>query len=110
MFSMSRNLMKLFLILCHASGSQKSKMAAHKQGILISQLENNVAVQLQPLYQCFIKLKNSDELLLILCNASGRQQNKITVKKPEILIYQFVYNLATEFQRLYPYFQGSGIQ
>ena len=30
MFSGSRNSMKLFLILCYASGSQKSKMAAHK--------------------------------------------------------------------------------
>ena len=30
MLSGSRNSMKLFLILCYASGSQKSKMAAHK--------------------------------------------------------------------------------
>ena len=34
MFSRSRNLMKLFSLLCDASGSQKSKMAAHKQKYL----------------------------------------------------------------------------
>ena len=53
MFSGSRNSMKLFLILCYASGSHKSKMAAHKPEILISQPVHNVAAKFQRLYSCF---------------------------------------------------------
>ena len=52
-------------------------MAAHKQGIFISQLVYNVDVQFQLLYQCFIRLRNFAELFLILYNASGRQQSKM---------------------------------
>ena len=94
MFSRSRNSIKLLLILYYASGSKKSKMAAHKPGTFISQLVYNVDVQFQPLYHCFIKLRNSAELFLILYNASGRQQSKMAANKPEILISQPVYNLA----------------
>ena len=36
---------KIAAILCDASGSQKSKMAAHKNGILISQLVYNRAAK-----------------------------------------------------------------
>ena len=35
MFSRSRNLTKLFFIICYASGGQKSKMATHQQEILM---------------------------------------------------------------------------
>ena len=100
MFLRSRNSIKLFLILCYASESQKFKMAAHKQGIVIPQLVYSVDVQFQLLYQCFIRLRNSAELFLILYNASGRQQSKMAANKPEILISQPGYNLATQFQRL----------
>ena len=46
-FSRSRNLMKLFSILCSASGSQKYKMAVLKEEILISQHVYNIAVKFQ---------------------------------------------------------------
>ena len=46
MFSRSRNSIKLFSILCDASGSQISKMAAYKKKeILISQPVYNIAVK-----------------------------------------------------------------
>ena len=53
MFSRSRNSIKLLLILYYASGSQKSKMAAHKPEILISQPVYNITAQFQRLYPCF---------------------------------------------------------
>ena len=45
--------MKTFPILCDASGSQKSKMAARKPEILISQLVYNIAEKFQRRHQCF---------------------------------------------------------
>ena len=45
--------MKLFSLLCDASGSQKSKMAGSQTEILISQLVHNVATKFQRLYPCF---------------------------------------------------------
>ena len=105
MFSRSKNSMKLFLMLCYASGSQKSKMVAHKSGILISQLVYSLVVSIPIAVLMYLRLKNSAELFLILCNASGRQQSKMAANKLEILISQPVYNLATQFQRLYPYLE-----
>ena len=54
--------------------------------------------------------KFPSERFLILCNASGYQQSKKADHKPEILISQSVYNIAAQFQRLYPCFQGPEIQ
>ena len=45
-----------------------------------------------------------------LCNASRYQQSKMADHKPEILISRSVYNIAAQFQRLYPCFQGLEIQ
>ena len=45
MFSRLRNSMKIFSILCDTSGSQKSKMAAHKPEILISQPVYNITAK-----------------------------------------------------------------
>ena len=45
MFSKSINSKNLFSILFNASGSHKSKMAAHKQGELIYELVYNVAAK-----------------------------------------------------------------
>ena len=46
-YSWLRSTMHLCFILCYASGDQKSKMAAHKQEILISLPVYIVAAQLQ---------------------------------------------------------------
>ena len=43
----------LFFILCGASESQKSKMAAHKPEILISQHVYNIAEKFQRQHPCF---------------------------------------------------------
>ena len=51
-FSWSRNFMKLFTILCGSSGSQKSKMVAHKPEILISQLVYNITAEFQRQLPC----------------------------------------------------------
>ena len=53
MYSRPRSAMQLCFISCNASGEHKSKMAAHKQEILISELVYNVAAQLQRLYPWF---------------------------------------------------------
>ena len=45
--------MQLCFILRYASGNHKSKMAAHKQEILIYQPVHIVAAQLQQLFPCF---------------------------------------------------------
>ena len=66
------NSMRLFPILCKASRSQKSKMAAHKHGKLICQFEYNVAGQFQRLQTFIFGLKNFATRFLILCNASER--------------------------------------
>ena len=66
------NSIKLFPILCKASRSQKSKMAAHKHGKLLCQLVYNVAEQFQRLQTCIFGLKNSAKQFPILCNASER--------------------------------------
>ena len=52
-FSWSRNSMKLFTILCGASGSQKSKMAVFKEEILISQHVYNIAAKFQRQHSYF---------------------------------------------------------
>ena len=53
MYSRPRSAVQLCFILCNASEDQKSKMAAHKQEILISEPAYNVAAQLQRLYPLF---------------------------------------------------------
>ena len=50
------------------------------------------------------------KLFTILCGASGSQKFKVTAHKPEILIFQSVYNIAAQFHRLYPCFQGPAHQ
>ena len=67
-------------ILCKASRSQKSKMAAHKHGKLICQLVYNVAGQFQMLRTCIFGLKNSAERFPILCNASERTYISACIK------------------------------
>ena len=76
MFSWSRNSMKLFLILCYASGSHKSKMAAHKPEILISQPVHNVAAKFQRLYSCFqVQEFNGAFLFIVLCKRKSKIQD-----------------------------------
>ena len=53
MFSWLRNSMKIFSIQCDASGSQKSKMAAHKPEILISHPVCNITAKFQKQLPCF---------------------------------------------------------
>ena len=70
--------MKLLSILCGASGSQKSKMAAHKDEALISQLVYNIAAQFQRRQSetpMFLRFKNSMKLFPILFDASGNLKN-----------------------------------
>ena len=52
-FFRSRNSMKQLSILCGASGSQKSKMAAQKDEVLISQQVYNIAAKFQQRHPCF---------------------------------------------------------
>ena len=112
MFSKSRNSMELFSLLCDASGSHKSKMAAHKPEVLISQPVHNVSAKFQRRYSIFMfsKSRNSMKLFWILCYAIRSQKSKMAAHKPEILISQPVHNVAAKFQRLYSYFQNLGIQ
>ena len=106
MLSTSINSKKLFPILCDASGSRKSKMAALKKEILIAQHVYNIVAKFPRLKLCILRLRNSAEQFPILCNASLYQQFKTADPKPEILISQSVYNIiAVQFQRLYPCFQ-----
>ena len=58
----------------------------------------------------YLRLRNFAERFSILCNANGYQQFKMADHKPEILISQSVCNIAAQFQRLYPCFQGPEIQ
>ena len=53
MFSSLRIWMKLFSILCNASGYQKSKMVAYKPEVLISQAVYIIAERFQRQYPCF---------------------------------------------------------
>ena len=110
MFSRSMNSNKLFPILCHASGSWKSKMAALKEEILIDQHAYNIVAKFPRLETCILRLINSAERFPILFNASLYQQSKMADPKPKILISQSVYNIAVQFQRLYPCFRGQEIQ
>ena len=52
-FSMFEESMKLLSILCGVSGGQRSKMAAHKDGELITLHEYNIAAQFQQQHLCF---------------------------------------------------------
>ena len=54
MYSRPKSAVQLCFIVCTASGNQKSKMAAHKQEILISEPAYNVAAQLHRLYPWFL--------------------------------------------------------
>ena len=78
--------MKLFPILCDASGGQKSKMAAHKQAILISQPAYKITAQFQ-----YCKVGKFNEAFSILCDASKSRKLNMVVHKPGIVISQSVY-------------------
>ena len=52
-FFRSGNSLKQLSILCGASGSQKSKMAAQKDEVLISQQVYNIAAKFQRRHPCF---------------------------------------------------------
>ena len=72
-FFRSRNSMKLFYILCGASGSHKSKMAVLKEEILISQHLYNIAAKFQRLYPCFQSLEiQKNYSLSCVMQAEGR--------------------------------------
>ena len=62
--------MKLFFILYNTSEDQKSKMAAHKQEIFISEPIFNVAAQLTVI-SIFFKSRMPLKQFSILCDASG---------------------------------------
>ena len=73
-FFRSENLMKQLSILYGASGSQKSKMAAQKDEVLISQHVHNISAKFQRRQSktpMFLRLRNSKKLFPILCDASG---------------------------------------
>ena len=57
--------MKLFSLLCDASGSHKSKIAAYKPEIIISQLVHNVAAKFQGYIHVF-KVQEFNEAILFI--------------------------------------------
>ena len=73
-FSWPRNSMKLFSILCGASGSQKSKMAVLKEDFLISQHVYNIAANFQLQNSCFQGWGIQWRYSPILCDASGSDE------------------------------------
>ena len=93
------NSMKLFPILCKASRSRKSKMAAHKHRKLICQLVYNVAGQFQ---------KATDMYFPGWKIPLGGFPYCVTQAKE--LISRPVYNIPVQFRQLYPCFQGLEMQ
>ena len=85
MFSRSRNSMKLFFILDDASGSQKFKMAAHKQEYLYLSLYTTQLYDFKGYIYVFKvqEFNNSMKLFFILCDASGSQKSKMAAYKKE---------------------------
>ena len=110
MFSRSINSRKIFPILYDASESRKSKMVGLKKEILIAQHVYNIVAKFLRLWTCILMLRNSAEWFPILFNASEYQQSKMADHKLEILISQSIYNIADQFQGLYPCFQSPEIQ
>ena len=74
--------MKIFLILCDATGSQKSKMADHKPEILISKSVCNITAQFQQLYPCFQgpEIQRNYSLLCVM-QAKGRNSRWRPINK-----------------------------
>ena len=106
----STNSAQLFSLLCYASKSRKFKMAAHKHGILISQLVYRVAAQFQWPYPCFFRFKNSAELFFILCDASKSQWSKMAAPKlKNIYISACILN-SGKTPTTIPSFWGTAIQ
>ena len=100
MFSGSSNSMKLFFSLCDASGSQKSKMAAHKQEYLYLSLYINVADKITTAISMFSRSRNSMKLFLILSNANESQKSKMAAhkyRKYSYLSLYSVYYVAAQF-------------
>ena len=104
-----RNSNELFSILCGASGSKKSKMAAHKQEILHISTILSCWCMIPTTIFTFLRLRYSIELFPTLFSASGSKKSKMAAHKQEILIFQLLYHVAAWFQQQYPRFWGWGI-
>ena len=105
MFSRSSISMKLFLLLCDASGSQKSKMAAHKKGNTHLSACIQRRCTILTAISMFSRHSSYTKLLFILCDASKNSKSKMAAYKSEILTSQPLYNVAAKFQRLNTCFQ-----
>ena len=101
-FSRMRNSIKPFPILGESSGREKSKMAAHKPEIFISQPVYNITAKFDSTAAPrFTRSIFSMKLFHILCNASESWKFKMAAHKKGKIIYQLANNDAAQIQRLY---------
>ena len=83
---------------------RNSRWRTHKPEILILQPVHNIAARFQRLYLCFQTQRIRISYFFILFDTSRSQNFKMAAHKPEVLIFQPLYNVAAKFQRQYPCF------
>ena len=103
-FFWSMNLMELFCSLWCKRKSESQDGASQRGNTNISACIL-LSCKIPTAKLMFSKLGNSMEIFFILCDASGSQKSKMADHTPEKLISQSVYDIAAQFQRLYPCFQ-----
>ena len=100
--------MKLFTILCGASGSQKSEIqdGGFQRGNTNISTCIHVGCKVPTAKLMFSRLRNSMKIFPILCDTSRSQKSKMAANKPEIRISQPVYNITAKSQKQLLCFQG----
>ena len=93
--------MKLFTILCGASGNQKSEIqdGGFQRGNTNISACRQHSCKVSTAKLMFSRSRNSMKIFPILCDTSRSQKFKMVAHKSEILISQPVYNINAKFQK-----------
>jgi len=73
---------------------------------LVTQLSDLIETQFWCLPRCFRRYAFQWQQLETLSDETGSQKSNMMAEKTKLNVAQFLYTIATKFQRLYPCFRG----
>ena len=107
MFSGSGNQRAIEQILPDVTGNRKSKMAANKPKVRISQLLDKIGTPFQRLTPIFeVQEFSRANTKIARCSLTGSRKFNIAAVKPKVLISQLLDKIETPLQRLIQCFSG----
>jgi len=106
-FLRSSNSVELVSILPNVNGSRKSKIAAVKPEVHVTQLEDMIESKFQRYLRWMSsRMANSMALRRMLSDVSGSRKSKMAAAKPEMQVSQLVDMAESEFKKHIPCFRG----